>query len=116
MEAAFLLRGAVHIAKDLHGRRKKACRAETIVHLFKICSARQYVVASVKRIETETIASVELHPGTGHELHQSHSSFVRPGTFIAATLGLHDRANPALRNGKATSAFRDEGGKNRLAG
>lgn len=51
--------------------RKKACRAETIVHLFKICSARQYVVASVKRIETETIASAELHPSAGHELHQA---------------------------------------------
>ena len=51
--------------------RKKACRAETIVHFFKICSARQYVVASVKRIETETMASADFHPSAGHELHQA---------------------------------------------
>ena len=41
--------------------RKKACRA---VHLFKICSARQHVVVSVERIETETITSAEFDPGS----------------------------------------------------
>ena len=39
--------------------RKEACRAEAIAHLFEVGSARQFVVASVKRIETETIASAE---------------------------------------------------------
>jgi hypothetical protein len=42
--------------------RQKACRAETVAHLFEICGARQYVVASVKRIVTETIASGALLP------------------------------------------------------
>lgn len=59
MEAPFLLRGAVHIAMDLHGRPQESLPGRSDRASLKICRARQYVVASVKRIETETIASAE---------------------------------------------------------
>src|SRR6185437_6809274 len=91
--------------------RKKACRAETVVHLFKICSARQYVVASVKRIETETIASAELHPSAGHELQQAHGAARRDRMLVPSTLNLHRSADPARRKGEANGRLLDEFGE-----
>jgi len=40
--------------------RKEACRSETVAHLLEVGGARQDVVARIKRIETETVASAEL--------------------------------------------------------
>ena len=91
--------------------RKKACRAETIVHFFEICGARQYVVASVKWIETETIASAEFHPGARHELHQAHGAARRDRMLVASAFNLHDGTNPARRYGKATGRLLDEFGE-----
>src|SRR6516162_8946707 len=91
--------------------RKKACRAETVVHLFKICSARQYVVASVKRIETETIASAELHPSAGHELHQAHRTSRRDRVLVTTAFDLNDGADPARRYRKTSGRCCDEVGK-----
>src|SRR6516164_9597724 len=52
--------------------RKKACRAETVTHFFEVGCARQYVVASVKWIETETITRAQFDPSARLELHQTH--------------------------------------------
>ena len=93
--------------------RKKACRAETVVHLFKICGARQYVVASVKRIKTETIANAELYPGARHELHQAHRTTRRNRVLVTSTFNLENGANPRGRQGEAIRGLLDEFGANR---
>src|SRR6516225_4956860 len=43
--------------------RKETCRSEAIEHLLEVRGARQYVVAWIKRVGTETIAKAEFNPG-----------------------------------------------------
>ena len=91
--------------------RKEACRSETVVHLFEICSARQYVVARIKRVETETVANAELHPGARHELHQAHRTTRRDRVLVASAFKLDDGTNPARRHGEAIGGLLDEFGE-----
>src|ERR1700752_661581 len=90
--------------------RKEACRSAAIVHLFEICSARQYVVASVKRVETEIMANAELYPGARHELHQAHRTTRRDRVPVTSAFNLDDGANPASRQGEAIGGLLDEFG------
>ena len=91
--------------------RKEACRSEAIVHLFEIGGARQYVVARIKRVETETIANAEFNPGARHELHQAHRTTRRDRMLVASAFNLDDGANPARRHGKASGRLLDEFGE-----
>ncbi len=75
------------------------------MHFFKICSARQYFVASVKRIETETIASAELQPSAGHELHQAHRASRRDRVRLACAFDLAARSQGLLLSEVGTNAF-----------
>ena len=104
MEAPSLLRGAVRIARTCIVRRKKACRAETVVHRFKICGARQYVVASVKRIKTETIASAELYPIAGHGPQTAIPIEDEHATVLAAIQGKAASRRPFGRPGRPLCA------------
>src|SRR5579872_7053883 len=70
--------------------RKKACRSEAIVHLFKICSASQYVVARIIRVETKTMANTELYPGARHELHQAHRTARRDRVLVTSAFNLEN--------------------------
>src|SRR5882724_8916105 len=87
---------------------KEACRSEAVAHLLEVGGARQDVVASIKRIETEIIANTELDPGTRHELHQAHSTPSRHRVLISPTLNLHHSTDPARRDGEAIGCFVDE--------
>src|SRR6266446_2128527 len=90
---------------------KEACRSEAVAHLLEVGGARQDVVASIKRIETEIIANTELDPGTRHELHQAHSTPSRHRVLISPTLNLHHSTDPACRDGEAAGRLVDEFGE-----
>jgi len=88
--------------------RKKACRAETVVHLLEVSSARQYVVAWIKRVETETIANAEFNPGARHQLHQAHCTPGRDRVLVTGAFNLDDSAYPARRHSKAVGSLPGE--------
>lgn len=88
--------------------RKEACRSEAIVHLFKVGGTGQYVVARIKRVETETIANAELYPGARHELHQAHRTTRRDRVLVASAFNLDNGANPTDRQGEAIGGLLDE--------
>ncbi len=90
--------------------RKEAWRSEAAVHLLKVGSTRQYVVASVKRIETEAVAIAEFYLGARHELHQAHRTARRDRVRVTCTFDSNDGTDPVRRDGKAGGRFRDEFG------
>ena len=90
---------------------KEACRSETIVHLFEVRGARDDVVVSVKRVETETIANAKFDPGAGHELHQPHSTARRVSMLVPSTLNLHHSTDPARRDREAPGRLLDDFGE-----
>src|SRR6516164_6077483 len=91
--------------------REEARRSETFVHLFKVHGAREDVVARIKGIETQPVASAELNPSTRHELHQAYCAAGRRRTFVSSAFNLHHSADPACRDGEAGGCLRDESGE-----
>jgi hypothetical protein len=90
---------------------KESRRSEAIVHLFEVRGARDDVVVSVKRVETETIANAKFDPGAGHELHQPHGTARRVSMLVPSTLNLHHSTDPARRDGEAPGSLVDDFGE-----
>src|SRR5580692_2421799 len=84
--------------------RQESHRSEAVIHLSEIGCAGQYVVARVKRIETEPITNTEFHPGARHDLHQSHCTPRRRRMLVASALDLNNSTNPMCRNDERSDA------------